>query len=449
MATVITRTDAYRSPDSEAASLFARARAVMPGGNTRTTLYQAPYPPYAASGHGQYLTDADGQTRIDFLNNYTSLIHGHADPDMIAAVTAQLSRGTAFAMPTVEEIELAELLVERIASVEQVRFTNSGSESVMMAIKAARAFTGKAKIISFEGSYHGSYDAAEAALPPHSNALEAPPQPFEYSVGTPRGVLENAVVVPFNDEAAFEDAFAANRDELAAVLIDPMPLRIGMIRANQGSIELIRERTAAAGVVLIFDEVVNLRVAYGGMQSTYDVEPDLTTMAKIIGGGFAGGAVGGSEAVMSVFDPTTGQLKAPHGGTFNANPVSMVAGKVAMERLTREEFARLDRLGEGLRAGIAETLDRNGIDGQVTGAGSLFTIHFHDRTLVDYRSSILTREEQSFATSVHRAMLTNGILFSTGIAGCLSTPMSESDLVAFTDALNQSIEDARGTDDRR
>jgi glutamate-1-semialdehyde 2,1-aminomutase len=443
MATVAERTDAYRSDHSQASALFDRAKKVMPGGNTRTTLFQAPFPPYAAEGKGQFIVDADGEARIDFLNNYTSLIHGHADPDMIAAVSAQLSRGTAFAMPTVQEIELAELLSERIASVDQVRFTNSGSESVMMAIKAARAHTGRPKVISFEGSYHGSYDAAEASLPPHSNALEAPPQAFEYSVGTPRGVLDNAIVLPFNDSAAFEQAFSTNRDTLAAVLIDPMPLRIGMIRADQQFIEVIRERTKAAGVVLIFDEVVNLRVAYGGIQSTYGVEPDLTTMAKIIGGGFAGGAVGGSEEVMSVFDPTQGRLKAPHGGTFNANPVAMVAGKVAMEKLTREEFARLDGLGDSLRAGIAETMHRHGIEGQVLGAGSLFQIMPHHRPLTDYRSGIMTRAEQAWATRLHRAMLANGIFMSTSLAGCLSTPMNASDLSAFTDALGTSIEEVR------
>jgi glutamate-1-semialdehyde 2,1-aminomutase len=386
--------------------------------------------------------DTDGQERLDFLNNYTSLIHGHADPDMIEAVTAQLQLGTAFALPTEQEIVLAEILSSRIESVDQVRFTNSGSESVMMAIKAARAYTGKPKIISFEGSYHGSYDAAEASLPPHANALEADPQPFAYSVGTPQGVLENAIILPFNDERAFADAVEANRDSLAAVLIDPMPLRIGMIQAKPEFITLVREMTADAGIVLIFDEVVNLRVAYGGMQSLYGVKPDLTTMAKIIGGGFAGGAVGGSAEVMSVFDPTQGQIKAPHGGTFNANPVTMVAGAVAMSKLTEAEHERLDRLGETVRGKIADTLDRHGVPGQVMGAGSLFYIHLHDRPLTDYRSMILSRQEQAFATRLHRAMLANGIFMSTSLAGCLSTPMGEDEIDAFVEALGRSLEEA-------
>ena len=342
MSTTSTRTETYRSVDSQAAHLYERARRVMPGGNTRTTLYQAPFPPYAASGQGQWIVDVEGERRIDFLNNYTSLIHGHADPDMVSRRLGATSARTAFAMPTIEEIQLAELLVARIDSVEQVRFTNSGSESVMMAIKAARAHTGRPKVISFEGSYHGSYDAAEASLPPHSNALEAPPQPFEYSVGTPRGVLDNAIVLPFNDSAAFEAAFDANSDSLAAVLIDPMPLRIGMIRAQQDFIELIRERTAKAGIVLIFDEVVNLRVAYGGIQSTLRCQAGPDHDGQDHRRRIRRWSCRRFREVMSVFDPTLGRLKAPHGGTFNANPVAMTAGRVAMDKLTREEFARLD-----------------------------------------------------------------------------------------------------------
>jgi glutamate-1-semialdehyde 2,1-aminomutase len=444
MATVSQRTDAYRSSDSTAHQLYQRATDVMPGGNSRLTVFQAPYPPYAARGRGAVVIDTDGQERLDFLNNYTALIHGHADPDMIEAIYAQLQLGTAFALPTEQEIVLAEILTSRIASVEQARFTNSGSESVMMAIKAARAFTGRPKVISFEGSYHGSYDGAEASLPPHANALEADPQPFAYSVGTPSGVLENAIVLPFNDEAAFAAAIEANRDSLAAVLIDPMPLRIGMIQAKPEFITLVRQLTADAGIVLIFDEVVNLRVAHGGMQSLYGVKPDLTTMAKIIGGGFAGGAVGGSAEVMSVFDPTQGQIKAPHGGTFNANPVTMVAGAVAMSKLTKAEHARLDQLGETIRGKISETFDRHGVPGQVLGAGSLFYIHLHDHPLTDYRSTIMTKKEQALATRLHRAMLANGIFMSTSLAGCLSTPMGNAEIDLFVDALGRSLEETRG-----
>ncbi|MGH2550530.1 MAG: aminotransferase class III-fold pyridoxal phosphate-dependent enzyme, partial [Thermomicrobiales bacterium] len=243
------RTSGFRSPSSNAKVLSDRAKTVMPGGNSRLTVFQAPYPPYAVSGRGSVLVDAEGEERFDFINNYTSLLHGHTDPDITAAVIDQLQRGTAFALPTEQEIDLAAIIVDRYDAIEQVRFTNSGSEAVMMAIKAARAYTGKPALISFEGSYHGSYDAAEASLPPHANALEADPQPFAFSVGTPKGVLENVIVLPFNDVDAFEQAVEANKAILGAVLIDPMPLRIGMIPATDVFFKRIREITKELGIV--------------------------------------------------------------------------------------------------------------------------------------------------------------------------------------------------------
>lgn len=439
MTATITRTDAFRSPSSNSKALSERAKQVMPGGNSRLTVFQAPYPPYAASGHGSMLIDAEGQERLDFINNYTSLLHGHADPDINAAVIEQLQRGSAFALPTEQEIDLAAILVDRIDAIEQVRFTNSGSEAVMMAIKAARAHTGKPAIISFEGSYHGSYDAAEASLPPHANALEADPQPFAFSVGTPQGVLENVIVLPFNDTEAFEAAVEANKARLGAVLIDPMPLRIGMVPATETFFTRIREITKQLGIVMIVDEVVNLRVAYRGMQSLYGVKGDLTTMAKIIGGGFPIGAVGGSAEVMSVFDPT-GKPKAPHGGTFNANPISMVAGAVAMAKLTEADLDRINTLGETLRTGLRAVFAAADVPAQITGMGSLFTILFHDRPLTNYRTIVHSKAEQALATAFYAEMLNNGIFMSSTLAGCLSTPMTQVEIDAFLGAAAQSLE---------
>jgi glutamate-1-semialdehyde 2,1-aminomutase len=433
------RTSGFRSPSSNSKVLSDRAKTVMPGGNSRLTVFQAPYPPYAVSGRGSVLVDAEGEERFDFINNYTSLLHGHTDPDITAAVIDQLYRGTAFALPTEQEIDLAAIIVDRYDAIDQVRFTNSGSEAVMMAIKAARAHTGKPALISFEGSYHGSYDAAEASLPPHANALEADPQPFAFSVGTPKGVLENVIVLPFNDVEAFEQAVEANKAILGAVLIDPMPLRIGMIPATELFFKRIREITKELGIVLIVDEVVNLRVAYGGMQSLYGVKADLTTMAKIIGGGFPVGAVGGSVEVMSVFDPT-GKPKAPHGGTFNANPISMVAGAAAMSKFTEETLDRINGLGDTLRAGLRKVFADAQVPAQVTGMGSLFTILFHDRELSNYRSGMHSRSEQAMATAFYGEMLNNGIFMSSTLAGCLSTPMTQVEIDAFLGAAARSLE---------
>src|SRR5437899_11710983 len=187
-------------PGSKSAALWARAQGVMPGGNTRTTVYMSPYPPYAASGDGCWITDVDGDRRLDCLNNYTALIHGHAHPAIVEAATRRLAQGASFPLPTPEEVDLAALLCERVPSAERVRFTNSGSEAVMMAIKGARAYTGRPKIAKFEGAYHGSYDYAEVSLsssPENWGSLDAPASTV-YSRGTPPSVLEDVVVLPFN-----------------------------------------------------------------------------------------------------------------------------------------------------------------------------------------------------------------------------------------------------------
>jgi glutamate-1-semialdehyde 2,1-aminomutase len=432
----------FRSETSEAARLYQRARQVMPGGNSRTTIYQSPYPPYAARGVGAVVIDADGQERFDFLNNYTSLIHGHADPDINAAVIDQLQYGTAFAMPTEHEVALAELLCERIPSLERMRFTNSGSEAVMMAVKAARAYTGRPKIVKFEGCYHGSYDFVEVSLASNpGNWGDGDPVSVAYSHGTPQSVLDEVIVLRFNDAEMAERRITEHMHELAAVLIDPMPLRAGLIPAEPAFLQRLRELCDAHGIVLIFDEVVSLRTAYGGAQETLGVTPDMTTMAKIIGGGFAVGAFGGSAEVMSVFDPSEGAPRAPHGGTFNANPITMVAGLVAMQKLTREEFARLDQLGAMLREGLAEAMDGARVRGQVTGMGSLAQIHLHDRPLSDYRSSLATTDEAELGKAVFRGLLSRGIFAAPTLTACLSTPMGEGEVGAFVDAFAASLRD--------
>nr|6K8H_A Chain A, Aminotransferase class-III [Sphaerobacter thermophilus DSM 20745]6K8H_B Chain B, Aminotransferase class-III [Sphaerobacter thermophilus DSM 20745] len=435
----------YREPGSAAADLFERARRVLPGGNTRTTVYSAPYPPYAARGRGAVIVDADGEERLDFVNNYTALIHGHADPDINEAVIRQLADGVAFAMPTEHEIALAELLTERVPSLQQVRFTNSGTEAVMMAIKAARAYTGRPRIAKFDGCYHGSYDFAEVSTQSSGKPGEDGfPVATPYTGGTPQAVLDSVVVLPFNDIDGTERLIEQHRDELAAVLIDPNPRSLGLYPAEPAFLQRLREITRAYGIVLIFDEVISLRSDYGGMQSVLGVTPDLTAMGKIIGGGFPVGAVGGSAEVMSVFDPTGGPPRAPHGGTFNANPVTMVAGLTAMRKLTPAEFDRLATLGQQLRAGVEEVLREAGVPGQVTGYGSLFHIHLHQRPLADYRNSVLSAQERAFVGRVHEALMGRGIFITPALFGCLSTPMGVPEVEAFVDAFAAALQDARG-----
>ena len=429
--------------DSTAASsaeLFDRACEVMPGGNTRTTVWHAPHPIYAASGQGCRIKDVDGKTYLDFINNYTSMIHGHANPVVAEAVRKQLEIGTCFAMPTESEIELAELLCKRSPGFERVRFTNSGSEAVMMALKAARAHTGKPKIAKCEGAYHGSYDFAEVSLDSAPESWgNADPNSVAYTSGTPRSVLDEVIVIPFNRVEETENILAAHADELACVLIDPMPNRAGLIPATPEYLEMLRRFTTNNDMLLVFDEVISFRLGHGGAQGEFNVSPDLTALAKIIGGGFPIGAVAGTAEVMKVFDPRQGKPLAPHGGTFNANPISMVAGKAAMELLTPEEFDRINGLGGRARGGLTKAIADAGVEGQITGAGSLLRIHMTSVPLVDYRSARATATQSAALSSVIDNMHSNGVLLAeTGLCA-ISTAMGETEIDEFIDIFADAL----------
>lgn len=430
----------YRSADSRSAALHQRAVTVLPGGNTRTTVHLDPFPPYAQSGRGAVVVDAECQERLDFLNNYTSLMHGHADPDIIAAVTSQLENGTAFSMPTESEIGLAEIICERIPSVEQVRFTNSGTEAVMMAIQAARAYTDRPMIAKFEGSYHGTYDfAGVSTIMPRDTWTTGEPPAIPYAAGTPQGVLDNVRVLRYNDLDMAERVIERDGEKLAAVLVDPMPWRMGAILGKQEFLAGLRELCDAHGILLIFDEVISLRASWRGAQGLLGVMPDLTTMAKIIGGGFPVGAVGGRAEVMAVFDPRGGKSKVPHGGTFSANPVTMVAGRISMEKLSEGEAARLDALGAYIREGLAEALDGARVPGQVTGAGSAFGVHLNDRDLKDYQSWEGPPEEGALRMRVAEGVFSRGAVIAPALTGCLSTPMTEEEANVLLDAFSASL----------
>jgi len=434
-------TRAYRSEHALSRELYGRASRVMPGGNTRHSIALAPYPIYAAGGSGCRVTDVDGDQRIDFLNNYTSLILGHADAKVTAAVQRRVALGTAFTMPTAEDVELAELLVARIPFVDQVRFCNSGSEAVMLAVKAARAFTGRHKIAKFEGAYHGLYDYVAVSEGPNSDEWGESDAPRSVTErGTPPSVAEDVVVLPWNRLEVCRERLAQHRNDLAALIFDPMPLGIGMIAPRPGFLEFLREETARSGILLIADEVLNFRLSYRGAAHAFGIQPDLGSFAKIIGGGFPVGAVGGSrEVMMSVFDHT-GSLKVHHGGTFNANPVTVTAGLATMQQMTPEAYERLNGLGDYIRDRLRRMFRDRGLPAQVCGKGSLFLAHLTAEELIDFRSLRgFSRTNPVYGELCHQ-MLQRGIVVSPrGVFGCLSTPMTEAELDEFVEALDRSL----------
>jgi glutamate-1-semialdehyde 2,1-aminomutase len=426
----------FPDPSSRSAALYERARKVLAGGNSRYSVYTAPYQVYAVRGSGCRVVDADRGERLDFQNNMSVLLHGHAHPVILERVRAQLDRGVCFGMPTEPEVALAEHLCARVPSLETVRFVNSGTEAVMTAIKAARAYTGRPKIAKAEGAYHGSYDYVEASLDPTPESwgpLDAP-RPVAYAKGTPSGVLDDVVVIPFNDPARAVAILERHRDELAGVVIDPLPARFGLIPASGEFLRAVRDFTRRAGSTLIFDEVISFRLDYRGAQAAFGCEPDLTALGKTIGGGFAVGVVGGHRDLMDVFDLSDGR-RAPvlQGGTFNANPVTMVAGLAALELFTPDAVARVNALGDRLRQHCAEAIRVAGMPSQVTGRGSLFRLHATDRVMTDYRTAYGTPAERRAAESLWRYLLNHGILLSKVGFGALSTVMTEVEVDRFAD----------------
>jgi glutamate-1-semialdehyde 2,1-aminomutase len=407
-----------RSANSQrSATLFEEAKRVLPG----------------------------GVERIDFANNMASLIHGHGHPAIVDAVTAQLARGSAFTMATEVEIELARHLCDRCDSFDKVRFMNSGTEAVMAGLKAARAFTGRTRIAKIEGTYHGAYDYAEISQAPAPDTWGERRRPASVPLakGTPGSISLDVSVFPFDDPKAAIEVLDEHRADIACVLIDPLPHRVGMVPIDPGMVTALREWTTKNGALLMFDEVITFRTEVGGMQQRLGVRPDLTSMGKIIGGGFPVGALAGRDEVMAVFSSNDGAPRLPHSGTFSANPVTMTAGLAAMRLYDAEAVARLDRLGDLARARIDEAIDLSDVRASVTGAGSLFRIHLKADRPTDYRSTFVTAAERPATVGFVDGLLARGVLVIQTGAGALSTAMGEAEIDRLAEAVTGALREVR------
>ncbi|MBR1165228.1 aspartate aminotransferase family protein [Bradyrhizobium elkanii] len=419
-----------RSKDS-----FARARQVFPDGTSRVTIERDPVPIYIERGVGSHLFDVDGRRFLDLNCNFTTLIHGHAFAPVVEALTRQIQRGSCFANPTESEIELAELLAARIPRVDRVRFVNTGTEAVLFAIKAARAFTGRSKIAKLEGAYHGAYDwgeVSQASTPENWGDPYAPRSTAIYR-GTPTSVLDEVIVLRFNDVEGVRGLLSWHAHKLAAVVLDPMPSRGGLVAPKPEFIAAVQESASDNGILVIADEVLNLRQSFCGASARYGLVPDLVTMGKIIGGGLPIGAIGGREDVMNVFDTSAGRPLLPQGGTFSANPLSMTAGLAAMRYLDHGAFAHLEVLGNIVRDGIARAISSRGAHLCVTGAASLFRIHPRAQVPNDYREAYPTAAAAMLMKQLTRFFAENGVILPHGAAASISTPMTRADVKFIVD----------------
>ncbi|MCC8948195.1 aspartate aminotransferase family protein [Bradyrhizobium sp. Arg62] len=429
---------------------FVRAQLVFPDGTSRITIERDPIPLYIERGAGSYLIDVDGRRYLDLNCNFTTLIHGHAFAPVVEALTHQLQRGSCFANPTESEIELAELLCGRIPQVERVRFVNTGTEAVLFAIKAARAFTGRSQIAKFEGAYHGAYDWGEVSLAatPDNWGDHTAPRSTAFYRGTPASVLDEVVVLRFNDVEGVRRLLSLHAHKLAAVVLDPMASRAGLIPPTPEFIAAVQETSRKNGVLVIADEVLNLRQSFVGASARYGLAPDLLAMGKIIGGGLPIGAIGGRGDVMKVFDASAGRPLLPQGGTFSANPLSMTAGLAAMRRLDHAAFEYLDMLGNIVRDGIGRAISNRGAPLCVAGATSLFRIHPMVKIPNDYREAHPAPAGVNVMRQLTRFFAENGIILPHGAVASLSTPMVRADAEFIVDVFagfldsNQDILDA-------
>jgi glutamate-1-semialdehyde 2,1-aminomutase len=307
---------------------------------------------------------------------------------------------------------------------------------VLYAIRAARAFTGRPKILKMEGSYHGGYDSVVVSVNPGSGA---PPWPAGVvgSPGLPPEVADHTLVGPFNDLAVVTQIIERHRANLAAVIVEPVMVR-GMIAADRSFLTGLRRVTAEHGVLLIVDEVVTLRLAVGGAQGMFGIRPDLTTFGKLIGGGLPVGAFGGRVEIMAQFDPSA-QRPVHHSGTFAGNAATMVAGLAALESLPETEIQRINQLGDRLRAGLRRAIAGRGVPAQVTGAGSLVGLHFADQPVSDYRSAL--RADREAILSLHLALLSREIFARPGGGFFLSTAMGDKDIDHTLAVFNEALED--------
>jgi glutamate-1-semialdehyde 2,1-aminomutase len=400
----------------------------IPGGNTRSLAYFPPYPLAISSGSGCRISDADGNEFIDLLNNYTASVHGHAVPAVNEAMMEQAAQGTVFPAPAELQAELAERIVDRVASVEKLRFANSGTEAVMMAVRAARAFTGREKIVKAEGGYDGMWEQVPMSLPDDSDP---------YRAAMPEGVRELVSMVDFNDLGQLEAVMEIEGNGVAAILLEPVT-GTGVFEGTAEYFAAARRLADEHGALLICDEVITFRLAFGGFQEVLGVRPDLTTMGKIIGGGLPVGAFGGRSDVMAIFDPSASH-HLHHSGTFNGNLMTMAAGCVTLDLLTRSEIARINTLGERLADGLRRLLaGRPDLQGVVNCCGSLVHVNFGTEGEIHKYSDLNLGSPA--AARFHLAALDEGLYMAPRGFMNTSTAMDEQMVDEALDACSRALQ---------
>lgn len=417
---------------------FERASKVIPGGvNSPVRSWKAVggRPLFITRAHGAHVTDEGGRTYLDFICSWGPLVFGHAFEPVQTRLIEVISRGTTFGAPTVAEIELAELVAERVPSVEKMRLVNSGTEATMSAIRLARGFSGKTKILKFDGCYHGHVDSLLVKAGSGLASLSLPDTP-----GIPESFARETLVAPFNDTDGTRALIEQYRDEIAGVIVEPVCGNMGVIPPRSGFLEELREATSRYGIVLIFDEVITgFRVAPGGAQERYGVLPDLTCLGKILGGGLPLGAFGGRRDIMDFVAPEGPVYQA---GTLSGNPLAVAAGLEVLRALgSAGLYADLEAKGARLAAGLEAALAQSGLPGAVNRVGSMMTVFFGP-TAVDNAEAARTCDKARFSRFFH-AMLQEGLYFPPSQFESIFVSLAHAD-----DELDEAIERFRRWSER-
>jgi len=414
--------------------LFAEARELIPGGvDSPVRAFRAVggQPIFVDHAAGCHVFDVDGNSFVDYVASWGPLILGHANPTVVRAIQAAAERGTSYGAPTALESELAKLVVEAMPSVEMVRFVNSGTEAVMSALRLARAFTGRDKIVKFAGCYHGHSDGLLVQAGSGATTLGTPDSP-----GVPRAAAEMTISLPYNDAEAVEQAFRRYPGEIAAVIVEPVAGNMGVIPPKPGFLESLREVTHNHGALLVFDEVITgFRVGYGGAQQLFGIMPDLTTMGKIIGGGLPVGAYGGPRQMMEMMSPAGSVYQA---GTLSGNPLAMTAGIETLKLLRQPgSYERLEQLSAMLADGLGDAARRAGKKLFQTRVGSMSTAFFTEGPVVDYQSAL--KSDTAAFGRFFRGMIERGFYFAPSQfeATFLSLAHTEADVEATVAAARE------------
>jgi glutamate-1-semialdehyde 2,1-aminomutase len=412
--------------------LFEEAKKVLPGGVSSPVRAIKPYPFYTKRANGSKITDIDGNEYIDYVMGYGPLLLGHNYPAIKEAVIKQLSDGWLYGTPTELEVTLAKEIIKLYPSIDMVRFVSTGTEATMGALRAARGFTGKNKFIKIEGGFHGAHEAVLVKAGSGATTLGMPD-----SAGVPKDFTKNTLQVPFNDIEAMTAAIDAYKDDVAAVIIEPVLGNIGPILPKEGYLKEVRAVTRENDVVLIFDEVITgFRLAMGGAQEYFGVTPDMTTLGKILGGGFHIGVIGGKREIMENISPAGPVYQA---GTFNGSPVSMTAGLAVIKTLRDEKVhEKVNKAGDSMRAGLSDVISDLGLDYSVSGIGSMFKVFFGDMPY-NYQDALKCDKEKF--NVFFKKMLADGIFLppSQYETNFLSLAHSQEDIDKTIEAYRRNL----------